>query len=216
MPAHRAECVMLNKGPYIVQAVQALDDILRRMHGHQAKKTPMLRELGLGVELPEDALRKWDEVVTNARTMAPGLLFHLPGWRVQGCCCSWGWGCRCSQGPPADRSRRRPLLHRLTLPRSSTPCGAPSIARYLVLRSQTDRLERAPLGVSPSGDRGSGPDRLHRGHPRDARAASRFACGHSRPHRQVDTDLRAPVVRELGPIRVAAVHCPGRLDAGPE
>ena len=47
MPAHRAECVMLNKGPYIVQAVQALDDILRRMHGHQAKKTPMLRELGL-------------------------------------------------------------------------------------------------------------------------------------------------------------------------
>ena len=45
--AHRAECVMLNKGPYVVQAVQALDDILRRMHGHQAKKTPMLRELGL-------------------------------------------------------------------------------------------------------------------------------------------------------------------------
>ena len=41
--------------------------------------------------------------------MAPGLLFHLPGWRVQGCCCSWGWGCRCWQGPPADRSRRRPL-----------------------------------------------------------------------------------------------------------
>jgi pyruvate kinase len=45
--AHRAECVMLNKGPYVVQAVKVLDDILRRMHGHQAKKRSMLRELQL-------------------------------------------------------------------------------------------------------------------------------------------------------------------------
>ncbi|HVH26626.1 MAG TPA: pyruvate kinase [Vicinamibacterales bacterium] len=45
--AHRAECVMLNKGPYVVQAVNVLDDILRRMHGHQAKKQSMLRELRL-------------------------------------------------------------------------------------------------------------------------------------------------------------------------
>ena len=41
----RAECVMLNKGPYIVKAVQTLDDILRRMQGHQVKKVTMLREL---------------------------------------------------------------------------------------------------------------------------------------------------------------------------
>jgi pyruvate kinase len=45
--ANRAECVMLNKGPYIVEAVQVLDDILRRMHGHQSKKRSMLRELRL-------------------------------------------------------------------------------------------------------------------------------------------------------------------------
>lgn len=45
--AHRAECVMLNKGPYIVQAVHVLDDILRRMRGHQFKKRAMLRELQL-------------------------------------------------------------------------------------------------------------------------------------------------------------------------
>jgi pyruvate kinase len=45
--SNRAECVMLNKGPYIVQAVQALDDILRRMHGHQSKKRSMLRPLRL-------------------------------------------------------------------------------------------------------------------------------------------------------------------------
>lgn len=44
---HRAECVMLNKGPYVVEAVRALDDILRRMQHHQTKKRSMLRELQL-------------------------------------------------------------------------------------------------------------------------------------------------------------------------
>jgi pyruvate kinase len=43
----RAECVMLNKGPYIVAAVRILDDILRRMQAHQEKKRSMLRELHL-------------------------------------------------------------------------------------------------------------------------------------------------------------------------
>ena len=41
----RAECVMLNKGPHVLEAVRVLDDILRRMQGHQAKKRPMLRAL---------------------------------------------------------------------------------------------------------------------------------------------------------------------------
>ncbi len=49
---HRAECVMLNKGPYIVEAMQALDDILRRMHGHQSKKQAMLRELHVADTFP--------------------------------------------------------------------------------------------------------------------------------------------------------------------
>jgi pyruvate kinase len=43
----RAECVMLNKGPFVQDAVQALDDILRRMQAHQLKKQSMLRELHL-------------------------------------------------------------------------------------------------------------------------------------------------------------------------
>jgi len=43
--AERAECVMLNKGPYVVDAVIALDDVLARMEGHQAKKTSRLRSL---------------------------------------------------------------------------------------------------------------------------------------------------------------------------
>jgi pyruvate kinase len=41
----RAECVMLNKGPHILEAVSALDDILRRMEEHQSKKTAQLRAL---------------------------------------------------------------------------------------------------------------------------------------------------------------------------
>jgi pyruvate kinase len=41
----RAECVMLNKGPYVVEAVSILDDILTRMATHQRKKTPYLRAL---------------------------------------------------------------------------------------------------------------------------------------------------------------------------
>jgi hypothetical protein len=48
----RAECVMLNKGPYIVNAVRALDDILRRMEGHQRKSRSTLRKLRLAELVP--------------------------------------------------------------------------------------------------------------------------------------------------------------------
>jgi pyruvate kinase len=43
--AQRAECVMLNKGAYVVEAVTQLDDILRRMARHQRKTVPLLRPL---------------------------------------------------------------------------------------------------------------------------------------------------------------------------
>lgn len=43
--AERAECVMLNKGKFIVEAVTILDDVLTRMEAHQRKKTPQLRAL---------------------------------------------------------------------------------------------------------------------------------------------------------------------------
>lgn len=45
----RAECVMLNKGPHIVQATKILDSILSRMESHQYKKAARLR-----------ALHQWD------------------------------------------------------------------------------------------------------------------------------------------------------------
>lgn len=43
----RAECVMLNKGPHIVEAVRVLDDILRRMNAHQDKKRATFRPLAV-------------------------------------------------------------------------------------------------------------------------------------------------------------------------
>jgi len=43
----RAECVMLNKGPYIVETVRFLDGILERMDGHQSKRRTMMRRLSI-------------------------------------------------------------------------------------------------------------------------------------------------------------------------
>lgn len=48
----RADCMMLNKGEYIVDTVKALDDILVRMKSHQYKKTHQLRALSIA-ELEE-------------------------------------------------------------------------------------------------------------------------------------------------------------------
>ena len=45
--SERAECVMLNKGPFVLAAVQTLDNILKRMESHQHKKRSMMRPLKL-------------------------------------------------------------------------------------------------------------------------------------------------------------------------
>jgi len=43
----RAECAMLNKGPFIVHTTRFLADILGRMQSHQAKRRPTLRRLSV-------------------------------------------------------------------------------------------------------------------------------------------------------------------------
>jgi pyruvate kinase len=43
--AERAECAMLNKGPFAGDAVRLLDDLLGRMEGHQFKKASRMRAL---------------------------------------------------------------------------------------------------------------------------------------------------------------------------
>lgn len=59
----RAECVMLNKGPHVCDALATLDDILRRMQTHQSKKRPMLRMLKLAHGLPGPADASLDTAV---------------------------------------------------------------------------------------------------------------------------------------------------------
>ena len=51
---HRAECVMLNKGPHILSAVRVLNDILQRMQAHQSKRRALLRELRLAQAMPAE------------------------------------------------------------------------------------------------------------------------------------------------------------------
>jgi pyruvate kinase len=50
--SERAECVMLNKGPHITDAIHTLDSILSRMQHHQHKKRSLLRRLQAWDHLP--------------------------------------------------------------------------------------------------------------------------------------------------------------------
>ncbi|MCB0523647.1 MAG: pyruvate kinase [Saprospiraceae bacterium] len=43
----QAECVMLNKGPYIIDAIKVLKNVLKRMEAHSAKKKNELRALNV-------------------------------------------------------------------------------------------------------------------------------------------------------------------------
>jgi pyruvate kinase len=48
---NRAECVMLNKGPYVAEGIAVLDNVLRRMEAHMNKKSPQLRALSAWADL---------------------------------------------------------------------------------------------------------------------------------------------------------------------
>ena len=47
--ADGAECVMLNKGPFLLEGVEVLHDLLRRMASRHHKKTDLLPVLDLGL-----------------------------------------------------------------------------------------------------------------------------------------------------------------------
>ncbi|MEO5787990.1 pyruvate kinase [Gelidibacter sp.] len=53
----QAECVMLNKGPHITEAVKVLANILKRMSRHKLKKKPILRAL----DVAKNSLSKINE-----------------------------------------------------------------------------------------------------------------------------------------------------------
>ncbi|MCG8477215.1 MAG: pyruvate kinase, partial [Cytophagales bacterium] len=42
--ASRAECIMLNKGPYIIKTIRVLDKVIQSMQKHRKKRSPMLPE----------------------------------------------------------------------------------------------------------------------------------------------------------------------------
>ncbi len=65
--AGRAECVMLNKGPYIRAVLPFLTGVLTRMAGHQDKKRSMLRALSVG-----GALDAVSAAGRRSRTPRPG------------------------------------------------------------------------------------------------------------------------------------------------
>lgn len=71
--AERAECVMLNKGPHIVEAIRTLDEILRSVQAYQRKKTTLLPALTLDPPDPEEVGRtvgtrqgRWTGPLTRA------------------------------------------------------------------------------------------------------------------------------------------------------
>ena len=68
----RAECVMLNKGPHILDAMRMLDDILRRMQAHQSKKRPLLRALKAWTASLEAAERAAAQAGEGSAAKAPG------------------------------------------------------------------------------------------------------------------------------------------------
>ncbi len=43
--AERAECIMLNKGPFVLDAIDVLDHVVARMQSHQQKKSARMRAL---------------------------------------------------------------------------------------------------------------------------------------------------------------------------
>jgi pyruvate kinase len=55
--AERAECVLLNKGPYITEAIEALDRIMKSMQAYQRKKATLLPALTLEEPDPEEVGR---------------------------------------------------------------------------------------------------------------------------------------------------------------
>lgn len=74
----RAECVMLNKGQYIANAVKSLDSILMRMEAHQYKKRQLYRPLKLSVpayitESKDDSIGPTSQVIA---TQPPEISLH--------------------------------------------------------------------------------------------------------------------------------------------
>ena len=73
--AARAECVMLNKGPYLFEAINELDTLLERMDTDQLETLPDAQEL-IGLTHPNGSFvtLRWREVDSNLRSPSAATL----------------------------------------------------------------------------------------------------------------------------------------------
>lgn len=95
----RAECVMLNKGPYITEVARFLASVLERMEAHQSKRRTLLRRLAVSQE-------RWRCAdLIDHRTVV-----GLRDWFAAGACRIWPCtSCRLCQGRcPSTRPRYLP------------------------------------------------------------------------------------------------------------
>ena len=109
--AQRAECVMLNKGPFIHEGIVVLDNVLRRMETHKHKRSTQLRPL-----------KAWSEVALTDRRSSLRPAFpmarvgRLPTNSVEG---------RLAGLSHSVRKRRSVSCGAYQL-----LCGAPSLRKY--------------------------------------------------------------------------------------
>lgn len=111
--AVRAEAVMLNKGPFVVEGVSALDRLLTRMADHQEMKTPKLRSARQLVGRAACAS------ISSFGCTAPAFHAEVALKRWTCCRCRWPRRCRrlCLNGPAGARAGGAAAAPRAALPR---------------------------------------------------------------------------------------------------
>ncbi len=217
--AGRAECVMLNKGPNVGVAIDALDRLLHRMGGHQIKKTPTLRALKSWADVsgshtdfapPEDQA-EWRageaeivaQAVDDVAAVGVGQLFRPRAEGDEGRRARLQLG-QVAQLDAAACDRRR----RMALDRVGEPAVEPGSGDALVPRG---------VGLADGGEQGIGPlpgQARHR-HQRDAGqlgqeagrllgkvGAPRLAIGDEIPPGEGDDDGAALLLDEVGDLEV--------------
>ena len=72
----QAECIMLNKGPFINDAIKVLNDILIKMEGHLFKKKNELRPLNVAKTAVEKFIKKNRSITINFITTCLSIFYY--------------------------------------------------------------------------------------------------------------------------------------------
>ena len=216
--AQRAECVMLNKGPHVDTAIVVLDDILRRMSGHQRKKTALLRPLRSWDEPAPDSdgrrptagrssISRFDRLTVMTR---PGARPRRSGWRPA--CVPTGGppgAARASRGRAAGSTTRpstlpiSPSVACTASPRRTPTSPGGSMSRVTIaLASRRARGRPRPPGRSRASSRPrarrSRRSRCHRGGSRSPRQGQLVELGEGAAEADVAVAAPRPCRAERG------------------